>query len=114
MSRHPLKADPIARQRGDVQYYEHGAGMNADVTITTPEIFAPVKIKRMRYLRCTIRRLERERRTWSPGIIQGRKREKKCLPDCCPVVQHKRVRGPGDSIPIIFPADETFQVDNDT
>jgi hypothetical protein len=34
--------------------------MNADFTITTPEIFAPVKIKRMRYLRCTIRWLERE------------------------------------------------------
>ena len=64
MSRHPLKAlekaDPIARQRGDVQYYERGGGMNADFTITTPEIFAPVKIKRMRYLRCTIRWLERE------------------------------------------------------
>jgi hypothetical protein len=64
MSRHPLKAlekaDPIARQRGDVQYYERGAGMNADFTITTPEIFAPVKIKRMRYLRCTVRWLERE------------------------------------------------------
>ena len=64
MSRHPIKAlekaDPIARQRGDVQYYERGPGMNADFTITTPEIFAPVKIKRMRYLRCTIRWLERE------------------------------------------------------
>ena len=64
MSRHPFKAlekaDPIARQRGDVQYYERGAGMNADFTITTPEIFAPVKIKRMRYLSCTIRWLERE------------------------------------------------------
>ena len=64
MSRHPVKAlekaDPIARQRGDVQYYERGPGMNADFTITTPEIFAPVKIKRMRYLRCTIRWLERE------------------------------------------------------
>jgi hypothetical protein len=64
MSRHPVKAlekaDPIARQRGDVQYYERGAGMNADFTITTPEIFAPVKIKRMRYLRCTISWLERE------------------------------------------------------
>ena len=64
MSRHPVKAlemaDPIARQRGDVQYYERGAGMNADFTITTPEIFAPVKIKRMRYLRCTIPWLERE------------------------------------------------------
>jgi hypothetical protein len=63
MSRHPLKAlekaGPIARQRGYVQYYERGAGMNADFTITTPEIFAPVKIKRMRYLRCTIRWLER-------------------------------------------------------
>jgi hypothetical protein len=64
MSRHPVKAlekaDPIARQRGDVQYYERGPGMNADFTITIPEIFAPVKIKRMRYLRCTIRWLERE------------------------------------------------------
>ena len=64
MSRHPVKAlekaDPVARRRGDVQYYERGAGMNADFTITTPEIFTPVKIKRMRYLRCTIRWLERE------------------------------------------------------
>jgi hypothetical protein len=64
MSRHPVKAlekaDPIARQRGDVQYYERGPGMNADFTITIPAIFAPVKIKRMRYLRCTVRWLERE------------------------------------------------------
>jgi hypothetical protein len=64
MSRHPVKAlekaDPIARQRGDVQYYERGPGMNADFSITTPETFTQVKIKRMRYLRCTIRWLERE------------------------------------------------------
>jgi hypothetical protein len=71
MSRHPVKAlekaDPIARQRGDVQYYERGPGMNADFSITTPEIFAPVKIKRMRYLRCTIRWLDRE----AAGEIAG-------------------------------------------
>jgi len=64
MSRHPLKAlemaDPIARQRGAVQYFERGPGMHADFTITIPALFAPVKIKRMRYLRCTIRWLERE------------------------------------------------------
>ena len=64
VSRHPVKAlekaDRIARQRGDVQYYERGPGMTADFNITIPEIFAPVKIKRMRYLRCTIRWLDRE------------------------------------------------------
>lgn len=64
MSRHPVKAlekaDPIARLRGAVQYFERGPGMNADFTITIPAMFAPVKIKRMRYLRCTVRWLERE------------------------------------------------------
>lgn len=64
MSRHPIKAlekaDPIARKRGHVQYYERGPGMNADFSITTPEILVKVKIKRMRYLRCTLRWLERD------------------------------------------------------
>jgi len=72
MSRHPVraleKADPIARQRGDVQYYELGPGMNADFTITTPELFAPVKIIRMRYLRGTVQWLERYAATAISGL----------------------------------------------
>ena len=64
MSRHPLRAlaeaDAIAKKRGHVQHYERGAGMICDFTITIPECHAPVKIKRMRYLRCTVQWLERE------------------------------------------------------
>ena len=64
MSRHPLRAlaeaDAIAKKRGHVQHYERGPGMICDFTITIPECHAPVKIKRMRYLRCTVQWLERE------------------------------------------------------
>jgi len=63
MSRHPLRAlaeaDAIAKKRGHVQHYERGPGMICDFTITIPECHAPVKIKRMRYLRCTVQWLER-------------------------------------------------------
>ncbi|HVN73572.1 MAG TPA: hypothetical protein VMT44_03135 [Methanoregula sp.] len=63
MSRHPLRAldeaAKIAKKRGHVQFYERVPGMICDFTITTPEYDAPVKIKRMPYLRCTIAWVER-------------------------------------------------------
>lgn len=70
--RHPIraleKADAIAKPRGRVQYYERGPDMFADFTITGPEIHAPVKIKRMRYIRCTMQWLEREAHAEIAGL----------------------------------------------
>ncbi|MDD1687879.1 hypothetical protein [Methanoregula sp.] len=70
--RHPVraleKADKIAKERGLVQYYERGPKMLADFTITGPMIHAPVKIKRMPYIRCTLRWLEREAAAGIAGL----------------------------------------------
>ena len=70
--RHPVraleKAGAIAKERGLVQYYERGPDMLADFTITGPGIHAPVKIKRMQYIRCTMRWLEREAAAWIAGL----------------------------------------------
>ncbi|HUH78843.1 MAG TPA: hypothetical protein VLY83_02995 [Methanoregula sp.] len=73
MSRHPLRAldeaAKIAKKRGYVQFYERVAGMNCDFTITTPEYDAPVKIKRMPYLRCTIPWVERTAAKEIAGLL---------------------------------------------
>ncbi|MEN6395990.1 MAG: hypothetical protein ABFC78_05855 [Methanoregula sp.] len=62
--RHPVRAleeaDPIAKKRGLVRYYERGPDMICDFSITNPEILTQVRIKRMRYIRCTLQWLERE------------------------------------------------------
>ncbi|MDD1694218.1 MAG: hypothetical protein LUQ71_05790 [Methanoregula sp.] len=62
--RHPVraleKADRIAKKRGLVHYYERGPGMLADFSITTREIQAEVKIKRIRRIRLTLLGLERD------------------------------------------------------
>ena len=62
--RHPVRAleeaEPIAKKRGLIQYYERGPGMLADFSITVPSCLALVKIKRMRYIRCTPQWLDRE------------------------------------------------------
>jgi len=70
--RHPIraleKADTIAKPRGIVQYYERGPGMLADFSITIPPCHAPVKIKRMRYIKCTLQWLEREAHAEIAGL----------------------------------------------
>lgn len=62
--RHPVRAleeaEPIAKKRGLVHYYERCPSMLADFSITIPACLALVKIKRMRYVRCTPQWLERE------------------------------------------------------
>jgi len=62
--RHPIRAleeaEKIARKRGLVHYYERVPGMIADFSIAIPPCLAQVRIKRMRYLRCTMQWLERE------------------------------------------------------
>jgi len=62
--RHPVRAleeaEPIAKKRGLIHYYERGPGMLADFSITVPSCLALVKIKRMRYVRCTPQWLDRE------------------------------------------------------
>lgn len=62
--RHPLRAlenaEKIAERRGLVQRYERGEGMLADFSIASPPGLGQVKIKRMRYIRCTLAWLERE------------------------------------------------------
>ena len=62
--RHPVRAleeaEPIAKKRGLVRYYERGPDLVADFSIVIPECLAQVKIKRMRYVRCTLPWLERE------------------------------------------------------
>jgi len=62
--RHPVRAleevDPIAKKRGLIQYYERGPGMLADFSISVPSCLVLVKIKRMRYIRCTPQWLDRE------------------------------------------------------
>jgi len=62
--RYPVRAleeaDPIAKKRGLVRYYERGPDLIADFSIAIPECLAQVKIKRMRYIRCTLQWLERE------------------------------------------------------
>lgn len=62
--RHPdralEKAEKIAKGRGLVHNYERGPGMLADFSITTRELKAEVKIKRLRRIRTTPAGLERE------------------------------------------------------
>lgn len=62
--RHPVRAleeaEPIAKKRGLIQYYERGPGMLADFSISVPSCLVLVKIKRMRYIRCTPQWLDRE------------------------------------------------------
>ncbi|MCK9579019.1 MAG: hypothetical protein M0Q92_01035 [Methanoregula sp.] len=62
--RHPLKAleraEEIAQRRGLVHFYERRRGLLADFSITTPALKIEVKLKRMRYARCTVQWLERE------------------------------------------------------
>ncbi len=62
--RHPIRAleeaDKIAKKRGLVHYYERVPGMIGDFSIAIPPCLAQVRIKRMRYLRCTMQWLERE------------------------------------------------------
>ncbi len=62
--RHPTKAlgaaKSIAEKRGLVHFYERGRGLLADFSITSPALKAEVKLKRMRYARCTAQWLERE------------------------------------------------------
>jgi hypothetical protein len=54
------EAEPIAKKRGHIQYYERGPGMLADSSITVPSCLVQVKIKRMRFVRCTPQWLDRE------------------------------------------------------
>lgn len=62
--RHPdralEKAEKIAKGRGLVHFYERGPGLLADFSITTRELKAEVKIKRLRRIRTTPAGLERE------------------------------------------------------
>lgn len=62
--RHPLRAldeaEEIAERRGLVHRYERGEGMLADFSIASPPCLGQVKIKRMRYTRCTLAWLERD------------------------------------------------------
>jgi len=62
--RHPVRAleesAKIAKKRGLVRYYERGPGMISDFSIARPERLDEVRIKRMRYIRCTMQWLERE------------------------------------------------------
>lgn len=62
--RHPdralEKAATIAVKRGLVHQYKRGRGLLADFSITTRELKAEVKIKRMRRIRLTAAGLERE------------------------------------------------------
>ena len=54
------EAEKIAKKRGLVHYYERGPDLLADFIITIPAVQAEVKIKRMRYIRCTVSWLEQE------------------------------------------------------
>jgi len=62
--RHPIRAleeaDEIARRRGLVRYYERVPSMICNFSITIPQCHAVIRIKRMRYLHCTLQWLERE------------------------------------------------------
>ena len=62
--RHPIraleKAEAIAKKRGHVQFYERGPDMQSDFSIGSPGLLSECKIKRMRYIRCTPKWLERE------------------------------------------------------
>ena len=53
-------AEKIAKKRGLVHFYERWPGLLADFSITTREIKAEVKIKRLRRIRLTLHGLERE------------------------------------------------------
>jgi hypothetical protein len=70
--RHPIRAleeaGKIAKKRGLVYYYKRGPGMIGDFSITIPACHAPVRIKRMRYIRCTLLWLEREAREEIAGL----------------------------------------------
>jgi len=54
------EAEPIAKKRGLVHHYKRVPGMVCDFTITIPACLAQVRVKRMRYIRCTVQWLERE------------------------------------------------------
>jgi hypothetical protein len=62
--RHPVKAlekaEGVAEIRGVVRYYVRGPDHICDFSITSPATLAQVRIKRMRYIRCTLRWLERD------------------------------------------------------
>ena len=91
--RHPVRAleeaDPIARKRGLVHYYERSPGMICDFSITIPSCLALVRIKRMRYIRCTLQWLEREAFDTIAGlkVIPSSKEISRelwiCSPDYC-------------------------------
>ena len=70
--RHPIRAlenaDTITKTRGHVQYYERGPDMIADFSIAIPACLAEIKIKHMRYLRCTVQWLEREAHAEIAGL----------------------------------------------
>jgi len=53
-------AKSIAEKRGLVHFYERGRGLLADFSITSPALKVEVKLKRMRYARCTVEWLGRE------------------------------------------------------
>jgi len=62
--RHPLKAidaaRTIAEKRGHVQYSHHGPGRLCDFEIVAPPVLAPIRMKRMDHVRCTLQSLERQ------------------------------------------------------
>jgi len=70
--RHPLKAIDAARtiavRRGLIQYTQIGPGRLCDFEIVCPPLLAKVRMKRMRYIRCTPEWLDREAREEIAGL----------------------------------------------
>ena len=62
--RHPVRAleaaEKIAVKRGLIQFTHRGPGRLCDFEIVSPPILVKIRIKRMRYIRCTCPWLERE------------------------------------------------------
>jgi hypothetical protein len=62
--RHPLEAikaaEKIAVKRGLVQFVERGPDRLCDLLIVSPFLLAMIRIKRMRYIRCTPQWLDRD------------------------------------------------------
>ena len=62
--RHPVKAlekaEKVAETRGLARYYERGPDHICDFSITSPACLAQVRVKRMRYIRCTLQWLVRD------------------------------------------------------